>query len=198
MRRLFSTLSGLAVVGVLFAIGFSGSSVAPISEAPRAQAAAPLHQGSQAVAGGSWFWAPAEVVPSLSETATMAPAAAGCRPLSPLVAECPHRTPGESVGVLAGAERWRSTVAEYFRPEDVDLAMAIMMCESGGDPDAANPVSSARGLFQHLGSAWPERAADAGWGGADILDPESNIAVAAWLVYEGGGWGHWNASGHCW
>ena len=31
-----------------------------------------------------------------------------------------------------------------------------------------------------------------------ITDPDANIAVAAWLVYEGGGWRHWSPSAHCW
>ena len=93
---------------------------------------------------------------------------------------------------------WRPLVERHFLPEDVERALAVIECESGGDPGAANPYSSARGLFQHLGSAWDDRAIDAGLPGADIFDPVDNIAVAAWLVYEGGGWSHWAASGHCW
>lgn len=95
-------------------------------------------------------------------------------------------------------EDWRPLVERYFVEDDVDRALQIIFCESGGDPAASNPTSSAQGLFQHLGSAWPKRAADAGWSGHDVLDPVANIAVAAWLVYDGGGWSHWAASGHCW
>jgi hypothetical protein len=95
-------------------------------------------------------------------------------------------------------EQWRPLVEKYFRPDDVPWAMRVMACESGGNPYAKNPTSSASGLFQHLARLWDGRSSAAGWGGADIFDGEANIAVAAWLVYEGGGKGHWNASRHCW
>lgn len=97
---------------------------------------------------------------------------------------------------VGGAEQWRSLVATYFAPEDVDLALRVIVCESQGDPNAKNPHSSASGLFQHLGRFWTERSAAAGWAGADIFDPEANVAVAAWLRQDG--WHHWNPSRHCW
>lgn len=89
-------------------------------------------------------------------------------------------------------------VFTYFQPDDVGRALAVMYCESGGDPDAKNPYSTASGLFQHLASMWPERSEAAGWDGRSVFEPEANVAVAAWLVYEGGGWSHWNASKSCW
>lgn len=92
--------------------------------------------------------------------------------------------------VSESVEQWRPLVEQYFLPGDVPWAMRVMQCESGGDPDAANPRSSARGLFQHLGRYWPERSEKARWGGASIFDPEANIAVAAWLFYTGGP-SHW-------
>lgn len=95
-------------------------------------------------------------------------------------------------------EGWRPIVELYFQPRHVSRALRVMRCESGGDPWAKNPTSTASGLFQHLGSLWPPRAERAGWENADVFDPHANIAVAAWLVYEGGGWGHWNPSRHCW
>ncbi len=90
-----------------------------------------------------------------------------------------------------GIDRWRPLVSLYFEPRDIDWAMAIIKCESRGDPNARNPRSSARGLFQHLARYWPKRSQKAGWEGASIYDPEANIAVAAWLFYEGGGKSHW-------
>lgn len=98
----------------------------------------------------------------------------------------------------ANAEAWRPIVELYFEERHVNRALRVMRCESGGDPSAKNPRSTASGLFQHLGSLWTPRAERAGWAGADVFDPHANIAVAAWLVYEGGGWGHWNPSRHCW
>lgn len=93
-------------------------------------------------------------------------------------------------GIGTGVEQWRSLVATYFPAEQVEAALRVMACESGGNPDAKNPTSSASGLFQHLASYWPDRSTRAGWGGADIFNPEANVAVAAWLQ-AWGGWGHW-------
>ena len=99
-------------------------------------------------------------------------------------------------------ERWRGLVSEHFRPGDVETALRIIQCESGGDPEAANSRSSARGLFQHLERYWGptwhgdkirggNRAARAGVGDADIFDPVAQTIVAAWLRYKAGGWTHW-------
>lgn len=87
-------------------------------------------------------------------------------------------------------ERWRPLVAQYFPAGQVDRALRVMACESGGYSRAANPTSSARGLFQHLGKYWATRSAAAGFAGASIFDPEANVATAAWLLKEAG-WGSW-------
>jgi hypothetical protein len=87
-------------------------------------------------------------------------------------------------------ERWRPVVDTYFPEDRVEWALRIMECESRGDPNAKNPNSSASGLFQHLARLWPPRAEAAGWAGADVFDPFANIAVAAWLL-ENGGTSHW-------
>ena len=99
---------------------------------------------------------------------------------------------------VESVEDWRPLVEAFFEPSEVDRALRVIRCESGGDAAAKNPSSSASGLFQHLGSLWTDRAVKSGYDGADIFDPVSNVAVAAWLVYEGGGWSHWNPSRHCW
>ncbi len=88
-------------------------------------------------------------------------------------------------------ERWRPLVSSYFAPDDIAWAMRVMNCESRGDPLARNPRSSASGLFQHLLRYWAERAAKAGWAGSSVFDPTANVAVAAWLFYDGGGPSHW-------
>lgn len=99
--------------------------------------------------------------------------------------------------VPARSERWRELVAAHFAPQDVPLALRVIHCESSGWPDAVNDAYGASGLFQHLPSFWDERTARANVSGS-IFDPETNVAVAAWLVYEGGGWRHWNESRPCW
>ena len=97
------------------------------------------------------------------------------------------------------AEDWRSLIETYFPAERVDEAMAVMDCESQGDPLALNEASGAAGLFQFMPDTWTWASAEAGWAGAEIFAPEPNTAVAAWLVqvsidtgHEGGPWGHWS------
>jgi len=110
----------------------------------------------------------------------------------------PVAAPREYSNVPADAAPWRSLVEAYFSPADVDRALWVIHCESSGEPNAVHGASSASGLFQHLPKFWEDRSAQAGLAGANILDPDSNVAVAAWLVYSGGGWRHWNQSAHCW
>lgn len=91
-----------------------------------------------------------------------------------------------------GVERWRGMVASYFSSDLVDQALAVMECESRGDPDAYNPSSGASGLFQFIPSTWASARDQAGWHGADVFDAEANIGVAAWLVYSSSSpWAHW-------
>jgi len=81
-------------------------------------------------------------------------------------------------------ERWRPLVSRYFAPELVEEALAVIACESLGDPEVVNSVSGTAGLFQHHPLYWAERAAAAGFPGATPDDPEANTAAAAWLVEE--------------
>lgn len=100
-------------------------------------------------------------------------------------------------GVGSDVEQWRPLIEQYFPPRQVNTAMCVLRYESGGNPNAKNPHSTASGLFQHLASYWDDRSAKAGWDGADIFDPEANVAVAAWLQ-DTGGWAHWEAwKKHC-
>ena len=88
-------------------------------------------------------------------------------------------------------EQWRPLIERYFAPGDVATAMRVMNCETGGtgNPNSYNDRSGASGLFQHLPKYWAARSSGAGWGGADIMDPEANVAVAAWLARQS--WFHW-------
>ena len=106
-----------------------------------------------------------------------------------------HPTTPQPSTMGTGVEQWRSLVETYFRAADVDRALRIMRCESGGNPNAKSPISSASGLMQHLGKYWAARSAAAGWAGASIFDPTANVAVAAWLRDQAGGWGHWVCRG---
>ena len=118
-----------------------------------------------------------------------------------LVGEAERRV----VGALAAStepveedavERWRPLVEEHFAPDLVDQALAIIACESDGDPSAQNPSSSATGLFQFISRTWATASEAAGFEGSSALDPEANVAAAAWLVdvsLDAGqsAWRHW-------
>ncbi len=72
----------------------------------------------------------------------------------------------------------------------------MIRCESNGDPLAVNPRSNASGLFQFLPGTWAWASTLAGWGGANVFNPEANVAVAAWLVQDSidrgkDPWVHW-------
>lgn len=104
------------------------------------------------------------------------------------------RPPG-SWDFPAHIERWRPLVSEFFPSHRVDEALAIMRCESNGDPDAYNPYSGASGLFQFIPSTWATTAPKAGYPDASPFDPEANTASAAWLAnrYEELGLDYWRA-----
>jgi soluble lytic murein transglycosylase-like protein len=102
-------------------------------------------------------------------------------------------------GGVRDVEEWRPLVELYFPAERVEEALSVIYCESRGDPTAVNPISSAAGLFQFVPNTWGWASAEAGWAGADVFDPEANVAAAAWLVqvsidtiHPGGAWGHWS------
>src|SRR5688572_17982938 len=90
-------------------------------------------------------------------------------------------------------ERWRSLVAKYFRPEDVDKALWVINYESGGDPGIPGDGGHAIGLFQHnTGGLASGRSLES------LKDPEANIKLAAAAVYGGAegftapqGWKPW-------
>jgi hypothetical protein len=95
---------------------------------------------------------------------------------------------------LEGVEQWRWLVAQHFKPEDVETALAIMACESGGNPTAENPTSTATGLFQHLRGWW---SGEWGLDAFDPFDPAQSVAAAAALRYGRGNWNDWRASEWC-
>lgn len=94
-------------------------------------------------------------------------------------------------------EQWRGLVSAYFPANRVEEALAIMDCESNGDPNAHNPYSGAAGLFQFLPGTWASTSPQAGFAGASVYDAEANIGSAAWLgsYYESRGdyfWRPWS------
>ncbi len=89
----------------------------------------------------------------------------------------------------------RAIISKYFQTADVNRAIRIAWCESSFNPAAVNPASGASGLFQHLPEYWAERSTGAERPGGSIFDPDTNAAVAAWMLYSlPGGWSHWDCS----
>lgn len=85
-------------------------------------------------------------------------------------------------------DRWRPLVALHFPPEEIDRALCIIGHESNGDPEADNPRSTARGLFQILGSLW---APHYGISRADLYDPVLNTRLAR-DIWDNYGWSAWS------
>lgn len=196
MRAVVSYAAGLLTLGMILV---SGGAWAPTSE----NRLLPVQLDPTSVQLPYGDDIPAE--PGIPEPRPLPP---GCRP-GLIGATCAvtvvaggldvPRTAYDLVpAAVSGVRDWRPLVRAFFEPADVDRALGVIRCESGGRADAKNPTSTASGLFQHLGSLWGERAAAAGWAGADVFDPVANVAVAAWLVYDHGGWSHWAPSAGCW
>jgi hypothetical protein len=115
----------------------------------------------------------------------------------PELAQSPSTS--EATGTIASAASgWLSEVevrelaSRYFEPADVNRAVRIAWCESRFDPNAVDLRTGGVGLFNHLLRYWDERAANAGFPGADATNAEASTAAAAWEVYEGGGWDVFN------
>jgi hypothetical protein len=147
----------------------------------------------------------AEVAPDTSTTTTTAPAS-GTAPPATTVTTTQPTTPTTTNGGGGGGgggpwdhpgsvEQWRSLVSQFFPANRVEEALRIIDCESNGNASAVNPYSGAAGLFQFLPSTWATTAPSAGYGGASALDPEANIASAAWLAnrYQELGYPYWHA-----
>jgi hypothetical protein len=148
---------------------------------------------------------PATTTTQPATTSTTAPTTTTTSPDSTTTTTIPGTTttttvapPPSGLIIPAGTEGWVSLVQAHFNETDVQLALNVMYCESRGNAAATNSYSGAAGLFQHLPKYWEERSTNAGYSGVSIYDPTANVGVAAWLVYYGGGWKHWNASAGCW
>ena len=78
--------------------------------------------------------------------------------------------------------------------DSADRMYKVMMCESGGDPNAASKTGIYRGLFQYSQSAWK-----ADWNiysGESITDPRAQIfaTALAWSLNMQTQWGCYNRS----
>ena len=185
-------VSSLAVIG--FAAFTADSEPLPFAEAPSVSVSPEIGRSTGAVAAMTFAL--------LADGASAASATGFEGDLAALVGEEATTTSvapatSETNGVVDRSRFFdesqiRSLVETFFRPADVSRAIRIAWCESSFNPENVNPVTGASGLFQHAPDTWAARSTAAGYANADILDPEANVAVAAWMLYElPGGWSHW-------
>jgi len=84
-----------------------------------------------------------------------------------------------------------------FRGEDLTIAVAVALAESGGDPRAHNPTppDDSYGLWQInvLGSLGPARRRELGLGSdRELFDPAVNAAAARRISGDGRSWTAWS------
>jgi hypothetical protein len=81
-----------------------------------------------------------------------------------------------------------------------ELFERIAFCESGNNPGAQNPHSTAGGRFQFIIGSWNYYGEQL-WGEEliykDRFDYDDNTELA-WYVYQTVGTSPWDASEHCW
>ena len=88
-------------------------------------------------------------------------------------------------------DQWRNLVEEYFPPDEVGNALAVIECESRGDPAALNsnvPIEHSVGLFQINVVAHHDRIDE-----DSLYVPFRNVEYAAQL-HQQAGWAPWSCS----
>lgn len=105
--------------------------------------------------------------------------------------------PRASRAMGSNVDQWRPLVAAYFDASEVETALCIMSKESGGNPSAKNPTSTAAGLFQFLRGTWdgvPSSLTGGSYASGAVYQAEANIRSAAWLQdqYGWSPWSPWN------
>ncbi len=89
----------------------------------------------------------------------------------------------------------RGLVEDNFASSDINRAVRLAWCLSRFDVDAVNPDTGVLGLFQISPADWMVAAEEMGIGPeADPFNPALNVAVAAHIVYDGGGWSYWSCA----
>ncbi len=91
--------------------------------------------------------------------------------------------PAKRASYPASVDKWKTSVEKY--PWPVEQALAVMACESGGNPLAISPTND-YGLFQiHNGLTSF---------GSIIYTPEENIRIAYEHYYKHRGWQPWTCA----
>ncbi len=108
-----------------------------------------------------------------------------------LIAPTPTAAPVAPTPTAASDYRSLMVQARGHYPyaEAIDKMWAVMMCESGGDPNIADPSNRYFGLFQYAPATWQGQ-----WNpyrDASIYDPHAQIFATAKAWHDGyqGWWG---------
>lgn len=118
-------------------------------------------------------------IPAVASDGVMVPATP-----TPTVVIVPTSTPVPIVEAAhwnPDVERWRPLVASIFPAWAVSSALAIIQCESEGNPNATG-AQGERGLFQ----IHPR------WHPDSTYDPEGNVRAAYRISGGGTDWGAWS------
>ena len=115
-------------------------------------------------------------------------------PQTAKIAHLRHDITDYGVGVVQDRIRYW---AQFYGVNE-NLALCLAKNESGFNPLAKNPNSSAGGTFQFINSTWISTAErmGAGFTLADKYDAEKNIQAGVWLLKTDGA-GHWVVSPKC-
>lgn len=120
-------------------------------------------------------------IPTTTTTTTVPPTTTTTERQEPDPAPSVDRGMGDDVG------QWASLVAAYFESGDVDRILCLIGFESGGNPDAKNPSSGARGLLQIM----PFWASEYGLAPDDLYDPDTNLRIGR-KIRDSQGWTAWS------
>lgn len=183
----FVYLCGWTAVILLTIVGFAAFSADTTTEATLAARTTPSWgQTAGAVSAQGWL----AMAGSRSTAAVVAPAE-GSTTLS-------AAPPSSSTSAEVLDTGWldslavRSLVETYFGSGDVNRAVRLAWCVSRFDVDAINPSTGAAGLFQVDPMMWETATTEMGLSFPDPFDPDTNVAVAAHIVYQGDGWTAWD------
>lgn len=172
-RALYATIGSLA--WLMTWLGFQGGDAAS-SPSPPAVTEPPADYESVAATR------PAHLRPSESTTTTTPTTTTSPPPPRPVTTPRPATSPQPCGGHLRAVQaRWPA--------DQVTTACRVILCESGGDPTAANPRSSASGVWQFLDSTWRSTTGLAPPASAYPAATQHDAALALW---QRSGWRPWS------
>lgn len=87
---------------------------------------------------------------------------------------------------------WKTLIAEYFPPFEVERALRVSYCESKWRDVISTSGDWGRFQINQIHSYRVNGDL------ASLLNPEVNVRIAYEIWRDNGGWGPWNNSRYCW